>query len=148
MLLFPATYLIHIAEEYWGGLPARSAELTGLAISEEAFLAANAFFWILMIAAGLATVRRSSRAPLIVALATIVTINGTLHLGGSLLTASYSPGLVSGLLLWLPLGLSALARGSRVLPRKVFRAGILVGIVAHVFVPLVGLAFILALDGG
>ncbi len=42
ILLFPATYLAHIAEEYWGGFAARTAELAGLAVPEAAFLAANA----------------------------------------------------------------------------------------------------------
>jgi hypothetical protein len=146
--LFPATYGVHIAEEYWGGFPARAAEFTGLAISEAAFLSANAFLWVLMAAAAVSIFRRPSRAPLVVALGTIVTINATLHLGGALLTASYSPGLASGLLLWLPLGASAIARGLRVLPKQGFRSGVFMGVVAHALVPLVGLGFVVALGSG
>ena len=139
IFLFPSTYLVHIAEEYWGGLPARAAELTGLAIPEAAFLAANGFFWILMVAAVGWT---------IITLATIVTVNATLHVGGTLLTASYSPGLVSGVLLWLPLGVTALTRGFPALPQRGFRHGVLAGVLVHVLVPLVGLGFIVALGGG
>jgi len=148
IFLFPSTYLVHIAEEYWGGLPARAAELTGLAIPEAAFLAANGFFWILMLAAVVWTLRQPSRAPLIITLATIVTVNATLHVGGTLLTASYSPGLVSGVLLWLPLGVTALTRGFPALPQRGFRHGVLAGVLVHVLVPLVGLGFIVALGGG
>lgn len=147
ILLFPATYLIHIAEEFWGGLPAYAAELTGLVISDTAFLAANGLFWMGMTAAVVATLRRPSYALLVVALAAIVTINATLHLCAAILTLGYSPGLVSGALLWLPLGVTALARGSRALPRRSFRTGLLMGVLAHALVPLVGLAFVLASGG-
>jgi len=148
ILLFPATFLAPIAEEYWGGFPERAAELTGRAVPDAAFFGANAFFWVLMATAAVFALWRPSRAPLVVALATAVTINATLHVGGALLTASYSPGLVSGVLLWLPLGVAALARSHRVLPERSFRFGVLIGVVAHVLVPLVGVGFILALGGG
>jgi len=148
VLLFPVTYLAHIAEEYVGGFPARFAELTGLAVSDSAFLSANALFWILMAAAAGAVLRRPSLAPLVVALATVVTINATLHVGGALATASYSPGLVSGVLLWLPLGVVALARGHRALSPQSFRSGVLIGAIAHVLVPFVGVGVVLALGGG
>jgi len=148
ILLFPTTYLAHIAEEYWGGFPARTAELSGLAVPDAAFLGANAVFWALMATAAVLVLRRPSRAPLVVALATIVTINATLHAGGALLTASYSPGLVSGVLFWLPLGVVALVRGHRVLSERSFRSGVLIGVVAHLLVPLVGVGFALALGGG
>ena len=148
VLLFPATYLPHIAEEYWGGFPARFAETTGLAVPEGAFLGANAFFWVLMATAAVLVLRRPTRAPLVVAVATVVTINATLHLGGTVLTASYSPGLITGVLLWLPLGVVALVRGHRLLSEHAFRSGVLAGVAAHVLVPLVGVGFVLALGGG
>ncbi len=92
--------------------------------------------------------RRPSRAPLVIALATIVTINAMLHVGGSLLSASYSPGVVTGVLLWLPLGVAALARGHRVLSERRFLSGVLIGVVVHVLVPIVGVGFVLACGGG
>jgi hypothetical protein len=101
-----------------------------------------------MAAAAVSIFRRPSRAPLVVALATIVTINATLHLGGALLTVSYSPGIVSGVVLWLPLGVSALVRGFRVLPERGLRSGVYMGVIAHLLVPLVGLGFVVALGGG
>ncbi len=148
ILLFPATYLVHIGEELWGGLPERMAELSGLAFSDAAFLAANALFWVLMAGAVLLVLRRPSAAPFVVVLGTIVTINATLHLGGALLTASYSPGLVSAVLLWLPLGFLTLVRGRRVLSERRLHSGVLMGVLAHVLVPLVGIAFVLAIGDG
>lgn len=145
--LFPATYLAHIAEEYFAGFASRTTELTGLAVPEAAFLAANALFWVLMCGAVLLALRRPSRAPIVVALATIVTINGVLHVGAAALSAGYTPGLLTGVLLWLPLGLVVLVRCHRILPRSGFRSGVVMGVVAHLIVPVVGLIFVLAFGG-
>ena len=139
---------MHIAEEYWGGIPARASELTGVEVSQAAFLGANALFWVLMTAAVVLVLRQPSRALLVVSLATIIVINVVLHMGGALLTVSYTPGLVSGVVLWLPLGIVALACGHRALSRPSFRSGVLIGVVAHILVPLVGVGFVLILGGG
>jgi len=139
-LLIPATGLVHIAEEYVGGLSERLAEQLSLPGPADAtFLLANGFFWLLMLgAAGLAT-RRARWAWTLPLLGTILAINVVLHLSGALLTRSYSPGMVSGLLLWLPLGIAALSWGRRHLPTKQFRQAIILGVVAHLLVPVVGL---------
>ena len=71
----------------------------------------------------------------------------TVHAGGTLLTASYSPGVVSAVLLWLPLGVMTLVRGHRVLAARSFRSGVLIGVVAHAFVPLIAMGFALAPRG-
>jgi hypothetical protein len=48
---------------------------------------------------------------LLFALAGIILTNALTHLVGSLATHSYSPGTVSGLLIWLPLGAAILYQG-------------------------------------
>jgi hypothetical protein len=75
-----------------------------------------------------------------VALATIVFANALLHAGATLLTSSYSPGVISGSLLWLPLGASVLVRGFRVLPMRTAMYGLGLGVAVHAFVPLFALA--------
>lgn len=148
IILFPATYLVHIAEEFWGRFPAWATEHTGLAISDVAFVAANAFFWFLMVGAVVTVLRRRSLALIIISLATIITINATLHFATSLLTQSYSPGLVSGLLLWLPLGIWAFTHGRRALMPHKFRWGVILGVIAHILVPLTLLGFAFVTGGG
>jgi hypothetical protein len=139
-LLIPATCLVHIVEEYAGGFPERFAEQLSLSGPANAtFLLANGFFWLLMLgAAGLAT-RRTGWAWALPCLGTIIALNAVLHLSGALLTGSYSPGIVSGLLLWFPLGIAALSWGRRNLSTRKFRRGIILGVVAHVMAPVVGL---------
>jgi Protein of unknown function with HXXEE motif len=45
-----------------------------------------------------------------VILGTIVAVNGMSHLGTSLYYRGYGPGLVSGVLIWIPLGVAVLIR--------------------------------------
>ncbi len=62
--------------------------------------------------------------------------------------AKSSSKFVSAVLLWLPLGFLALARGRRVLSERRFHSGVLMGVLAHVLVPLVGIAFVLVIGDG
>ena len=73
------------------------------------------------------------------ALGVLVAVNGLGHLAGSLVTRSYSPGLVSGLLLWLPLGVFAIAVGYRTLPSSAFLAGLGAGVLAQAVVAAIAL---------
>lgn len=141
-MLFPVTYLVHIAEEFWGGFPRWAAEASGFTTSVDGFLAANAFFWLAMTAAVAWVLRTASSAWVLVALAAIVSLNSVLHLLGTVLTRSYSPGLVSAMLLWLPLGLVTLARARAALPPREFRGGVVAGVVVHALVPAIGLGFV------
>lgn len=139
--LFPGSYLVHIVEEYVGGFPAFATGFTGVPVSNAAFLAANALLWLLMLAAVLWAGRTGRRAAVLVMLATIVTINAVSHAAGALLTQRYSPGMLSGAFLWLPLGVLSLMLGKPMLATSTFRRAVGVGIAVHLVVPWIGLAF-------
>jgi hypothetical protein len=127
---FPASYAIHIAEEglagerfyHWIG------RLTGREISGRAFTVGNLALEAAMIAAVRGAVEREDAAWLVPALGTITAMNGAGHLAGSVVTRSYSPGAVSGVGLWAPLGVFALTRSRQLLPGPVWRRGILAGV--------------------
>ena len=141
LVLFPVTYLAHIAEECFGNFPGSIAALTGLNVSMSAFVAANALLWIVMMAAVAFVLLRPSHAWIAITLATIVIVNTGLHVAGSLLLDGYSPGVVSAVLLWLPLGVATLARGKRVLTPQRYCWSIVLGIAIHAVVPGVLLGF-------
>lgn len=141
-VVFPATYLVHIAEEFWGGFPQWVAEFSGFAISTDGFLAANAVLWIAMTAAVAWVLHSASSAWVLVALAAVVLVNSVLHVLGTVLTHSYSPGLISAAVLWLPLGLATLARARTLLPPRTFQGGVVAGLVVHALVPAIGLGFV------
>jgi hypothetical protein len=88
---------------------------------------------------GVPTVARPRAALLVVALGVLVLINMLLHVGGTLGSGSYSPGLVSAALLWLPLGLFALRWSWRRISRSRFAVGAALGVVGHGLVSLLAL---------
>jgi|SRR5581483_1290194 len=134
--LFPLTYLAHIAEEYWGGFYRWIARLTGGVLPVEQFLSLNTIFWLVMTVAIAFAFWSRAGAWLVTALGTVVLINGSAHVIGSVITLSYSPGAITGLLLWIPLGAFTLRRAWRYLARSRFIAGILTGIALHTLVVL------------
>ena len=105
--LFPLTYGLHIAEEYWLRFPSWVSQNFRTFVSNPQFLLLNGVFWLLMVVAVIAILARPSLAWLVVTLAAIVGINAALHLLGSLVTFSYSPGSITAALLYLPLVLYA-----------------------------------------
>lgn len=130
-LLFPLTYLAHIVEESVGGFPAWSAEHLGFHLDTSAFLAINEFAWIGMLIASLAATIAAPAKWLVIPLATIATVNGSAHLIASAVTRSYSPGVISGTVLWLPLGIVTLSRALRTFPRGVWWGGVVLGLALH-----------------
>ena len=134
--LFPVTYAIHILEELWGGagFSAWLASVAGVELAARRFLIWNALALLLMaVGVGLALRFRNLRW-LLLAYGVAFLLNALSHLAASLYTVSYSPGLLSGLLLWLPLGTLALLRLNKTLGRRGRRAGLLIGLLMHSFV--------------
>ena len=139
--LFPVTYLIHIAEEFWvgDGFHVWVARFGGGGLEPETFVALNATALVVM-TAGTALVRRYSVMNwLVVAFGTTLVLNGVTHLLASVYTVSYSPGLISGNLLWVPLGIFGLWQVRRWLSRQVFRLAIFTGALIHAAVIVISL---------
>ena len=134
--LFPATYALHIREELWGGegFTAWMARVAGVELAAGRFLVWNAVALLLMAAGVWLTLRFERLRWLLLSYGVAFLLNSLSHLAAALYTASYSPGLVSGLLLWVPLGALALVRLGKTLGRRRRRAGLLVGLLMHVVV--------------
>jgi hypothetical protein len=141
--LFPLTYLIHALEEYFGGegFYRWVARIIGRGMTPEQFVSINSFALLMMIAGVLIFRKTPSVRWLTITFATITFINGVAHLAGSILTGTYSPGLVSGVLLWIPLGAATFYRARGRVTRRSFIAGLLVGAVIHALLFLVLASF-------
>jgi hypothetical protein len=131
--LFPLTYLIHAMEEYWcgEGFYRWSSRIVGRGMTPGQFVAIHSFGWLLMVGSVFVFRKTPSVRWLTICFATVAFINGLAHLAGSIWTNTYSPGLVSGLLVWMPLGAATFYRARKRMTRRSFVSGLLVGACLH-----------------
>ncbi|CAN5574181.1 MAG: HXXEE domain-containing protein [Pyrinomonadaceae bacterium] len=108
--LFPITYLFHIAEEFWGGegYSAFLLKQRGIQLSPTRFLLVQAIGLALMIVGMILARRLQSPKLLTVILGAVVLVNGLNHTILSLAHREYIPGLITSILLWIPLGIATL----------------------------------------
>jgi hypothetical protein len=142
--LFPAVYLLHIAEEYWcgGGYSAYVARTSGVNLSPTKFLVLNGVGLALTIMGALLARRLGFSEWLLVCLATVVLINGLSHTIITVLRTQYNPGFVSGLLIFIPLGTATLLLMKRSMRARRYFGALAVGVAIHACISL------LALSGG
>jgi Protein of unknown function with HXXEE motif len=127
--LFPLTYAVHIAEEYWGGFPRWFSHTFDARLTVPEFVSINLVGWVMIaVAAGLIHGGGAAFRGLVPLLATIVLGNRLSHVVLSATTRSYSPGAISGGLLWVPLGGLSLAWAWRRTSRAGFAAGAVAGL--------------------
>jgi hypothetical protein len=139
--LFVAAFAAHMVEEWLGGFPEWLALVAGQPLPRDAFVIINAGAMAAIIVATAAATRRESLGWLGIAIAALVFVNAFLHILGSIVTGTYSPGLFTSVILYLPLGQLTLLRAWYQTPRRLFARGVLTGIGAHVLVSV--LAFTL-----
>ena len=142
LLVLPVAYLAHLCEEWWGGpgFPMWTQVTLGADVSEARFLVINATALPLIAGGTIAAVLSRHLAPFVVALSSLFVLNGVVHLLLTLAFATYSPGTITGVVLYLPLGGLALRTMSRRLPGRVFTRSVIAGVVVHAFVSLMALA--------
>ena len=139
--LFPAAYLLHIAEEYWGGegYSAHLSRTKGVSLSSMRFLFLTGTGWVLMIA-GIPVAQRFGFPQLsMVILGTVFLVNGASHAVSSAVTVRYNPGLVTGMLVWIPLGLVTLVQLRERMSGARYLTAILIGVGIQAVVSLLSL---------
>lgn len=109
-LMFPVTYFFHILEEYYGGegYSAYLLRLRGIHFSPTRFLLVQTIGLTLMIVGIILARRLRFPNQLSVILGALTLVNGLTHVILSLVYAEYVPGLITSLILWIPLGLATL----------------------------------------
>lgn len=138
--LLVGAYAAHVVEEWFGGFPQWFAVLAGRPLPADAFLTINAIALVVMAASAAAATRRESFGWLAIAIATIELVNGIAHLLGSIVTTSYSPGVITGVILYVPLAQLALLRAWGQVAHAFFWRGVAAGVLAHVIVTMTALA--------
>ena len=137
--IFPVTYLLHIAEEYWvgGGYSAYILRLRGVHLSSTRFLLAQSIGFVLVVAGILLARRFKFRNMMFVILGAIVVVNGLTHTLTSIRYWEYGPGLLTSLLVWLPLGIAALLRFKHHTTTRRYWIGVAIGVAVNVVVGVI-----------
>ena len=139
--LIPVTYLIHIAEEYWGGegYSAYIYRLRGVHLSPARFLVAQAI-GVTLVTAGIIIARKLNFPAMMTVILMMTLLGNTVtHTFNAISQVSYNPGLLSSILIWLPMGIFALVRFRSVTSRKRFWIAVAIGIGINVVVGLITL---------
>ena len=140
--LFPVAFAFHIIEEWVGGFPEWVALVAGGELPRTAFISINGTAMAVMLVGVRATIANEKNGWVGIAIATVLLVNGFAHIAGSLVTRSYSPGLFTGVVLYLPLAQLALIRAWLQSSRGLFARGLLVGLAAHALVLAVAYALV------
>jgi hypothetical protein len=130
-LLLPVAYLLHFAEEWFGGFSAWTLTVVGEEVAPARFLLINGIAFPLFIAGTLAAYRNPRMAWFSASLAALLGLNGALHILATLGFGRYAPGAVTGLLLYLPLSAIVLRWSAARLSGFVFAGSIVFGILIH-----------------
>ena len=103
VILLPLAVAMHIAEEWFGGFPDWARLTLDIDIEADQFLAINLIGLVLFAIGAAFAYREPSAAWIGVSLAALVCVNAILHTGLSVAVGVYSPGTITGLLLYAPL---------------------------------------------
>jgi hypothetical protein len=131
---FVPAFTIHVAEEWFAGFTTWVALIAGREMTGGPFLAINAIAMVLLILGVRAASRAESAGWVAVTIATIVLINTVSHVAGSLLTRSYSPGLFSAVVLYVPLGWLTMIRAADQASRATLTRGVITAALIHALV--------------
>ena len=136
--LFPATYLIHIVEEFWGGdgYTRHLARTRGLDLKARRFFALNALGCLLM---GLGIVVASwLRFPqlLLVIFSGAIVANSLSHVRTAIRMKEYNPGLITAFAIWIPLGVYTAIALAGLMETPRYLAGAAIGLGIQLIVSL------------
>jgi len=131
--LLPAAYAAHVIEEAFGGggFMAWMYAGGGVRLSLAAFLGLNAAGVTLLCLAAWAARRTRACAWPLASGAAVVFVNGVWHAAICAMTRSYIPGVVTGLVVYLPVGGFIMLRMRRLISPWLFASALAVGFVIH-----------------
>jgi len=122
--IFPLAYLLHVIEEFRSVGPSH-----GINVSLRTFLILSTVAWLLM-TCGIVLAHRFGFPHFMgVCLGATVFLNGLSHIINSLVYGRYDAGLISGSVIFIPLGLATLISLRNSMRRQRYIVGLLLGVV-------------------
>jgi hypothetical protein len=137
--VFPLAFLAHVLEEWFGGFSAWTADALGREMSAERFLLINGIAVPLSALVVVLGLRFQRFLPAALVVVTVLTLNGALHVLATVGFGAYSPGTVTSVLLYLPLGGTVLIWARQALPSSDFGGVLAAAVAVHAVIVMVAL---------
>lgn len=136
--LFPITYLIHIAEELYGGegYTVYLERFRDIHITPSRFVLAHCAGLVLMVLGILLARRLGFPNLLTTVFGATVLVNSFTHIVQTIYHGEYVPGFITGIAIWMPLGVATLMRFRKVMSTARYVLGIALGVGINVLVEL------------
>jgi hypothetical protein len=132
-------FAIHVAEEWFGAFPEWISTVVSRPMPVAAFVIVNGIAMVLMIVGVRAAIRSERSGWIAVTIATIALVNTVSHVAGAMLTRGYAPGLISAIVLYVPLGSLTIIRALDQARHQVAR-GVALGVLLHAAVFVIAFA--------
>lgn len=136
MLLLPVALLAHQGEEWFGGFPDWAQSTLGMELTPSRFLFINTVGFLFFTTGIIGAVRSPRLAWIAAAVSALLFLNGIVHLLATAAFSTYSPGVVTGTLISIPLGGYVLVSMFRTLPRPAFWGSVVAGAAVHAMATL------------
>jgi len=135
--LIPIAYLFHLADEYFTGFPTWFSGIFNADLSLNDFIIINSIgFTATITVASIYSLNKLNHF-VIAVLGTLFFVNGIVHIAASVFTFSYSPGTISAILFYLPLGYLVYKNIFPLLPENQKSLSVIVGISVQIIVAMV-----------
>lgn len=134
--IFPILYLVHVAEEHWGGggYCEYLGRTRGVRLTPLRFVVMTGIGCLLMVVAILLAEPLDFPRTQLVIFATLFLANGLAHARTAARERRYHPGLASAVLLWVPLGVAMLVTMRGPVAPSVYAIDVAVGILIQIVV--------------
>ena len=139
--LIPLFYLLHLSDEYFAGagFPLWFSGVFNVDLSGIDFIIINSIGFVATVSIVILYNFNKLNSFVIAALGTLFFINGIIHLFASLFTMSYSPGTLTGILIYLPVGLLIFKKILPLVQEEKRMLSIAAGIIIQIVVAVVAL---------
>ncbi|MGD8305342.1 MAG: HXXEE domain-containing protein [Ignavibacteria bacterium] len=140
--LFPFAYLIHLLDEFYlgGGFAKWYSSLLNANLSEYDFLVINSIAIVLVITVAILYSLGKINNFIPAVLGILFFMNGFVHLMLSVVTWIYSPGTISGIIIYIPLGVIVYKNIFPLLTQDQRTSSIIAAIALHILISVIAFA--------
>jgi len=137
--ILPLAYSMHIIEEYFAGkgFPKWFSDVFNATISNGDFIIINAIAFSIVIIFSVTYQFYRQNNVFFLALVTLFFVNGIIHILSSIFSMTYSPGTITGLIIYIPMGIILFKRILPLLSYNQKVTGISAGIFIHIIVAVI-----------